>query len=69
MTPEERATFLVTDLDRIARDYNYYEYGLPINNNGEFTKMLAIAAAAIRAAVEEERKKWADILEKERATL
>ncbi len=48
---------LIAELDSIARDYEHYEYGLPVGNDevGERmrTAVLAELAAAERAAREE----------------
>ena len=49
VTPRAAAEKLLCDIDRIARDYDHYEYGLPLHENSDETheRMVAVVLAAL----------------------
>lgn len=52
LTPEQRAGAVVEQLDRIARDYDHYEYGLP-SCDPHRQECVDVVVAAINGAVAE----------------
>lgn len=43
---------IIFELDKIARDYNHYEFGLPTHNEEEMSKMISYLQIEINKAWE-----------------
>jgi hypothetical protein len=59
MTPQE----VLTEVDRHAREYMDYDFGLPLHNEDATAKMLAVVEEAIRSAIAAERERCAKVIE------
>jgi hypothetical protein len=64
MKPEERAAAVLGEVDGLARDYDHYEYGLPMAE-GEQAKMVAVVATAIREAEAAMKERCAAVADSE----
>lgn len=49
MTPKELAKRVIAELNEIARDYDDYEYGLPVFSAEESARMEAAVVKALQA--------------------
>ena len=61
----QKAEQILKDIDRIARDFDSYEYGLPIRVDisedeyrGAFDSMISVIQADRKAVIEECKKAW-----------